>query len=502
MNRDGYTKSMWENIEFHSQKTALDHEIYDVLIVGAGITGLTLGLELQQRGKRCLIIEQKNIGFGTTGGTTAHINTFFDESYDNLISKFGEDKAQTIADHAVKVPDKIKNLVDRYNIECEYDECKFYLFSAEKKQDRQLEKIHEAHEQLDVPCKKVEEIPFEIDFRQAIEIDGQAQFHPLKYIKGLAEAFLAAGGKMVTETRITDHQAKEEYTEVQTKDGISYLGKNLVWATHIPPGLNRFSTLTAPYRSYALSAKLNHTPSVMAQAADLYDPYHYFRYHKSDNQYYLIVGGFDHKTGHEDDTEKPFEDLINYAKENFNIGEITSKWSSQFYAPVDGLPYIGQMPGEEHIYVATGYNGNGMTWGTLAGEIIADLIEGKENELGDIVSPSRIEISASAKEFVKENVDAVFYMIKDQFTAENKSSLEQLQPGEGKVINYDSQRVAVYKAEDGEIKLVSAVCPHMGCIVNFNNSEKTWDCPCHGSRFSTCGELLTGPSLTGLKTLE
>lgn len=500
MNRDGYNKSIWENVKFAPQNTAYELEIYDTVIVGAGITGLTLGLELQQRGQRCLILEQQNIGFGTTGGTTAHINTFFDESYDRLISKFGEDKAQTIADHAVKVPAKIKHLIQQNQIDCEFDECKFYLFSAEKKQDKQLEKILEAHEQLDVPSRSVDEIPFTVPFRKAIEIDGQAQFHPLKYIKGLAAAFVEKGGKIRTEARVVEHEAKEQYIQIACANA-THRGKNLVWATHIPPGMNRFSALTAPYRSYALAAKLATPPAQLAQAADLYEPYHYFRYHHAEDGYYLIVGGFDHKTGHEDDTEKPFEDLVNYATENFTFTEIVSKWSSQFYVPVDGLPYIGKMPGEENIFVATGYNGNGMTWSTLAGSILADVILGKENELGEIVSPDRIEVTASAKEFVKENADAVFHLIRDQFTADNKSVLEELLPGEGKVINYNSQRVAAYKTEKGNLELVSAVCPHMGCIVNFNNSEKTWDCPCHGSRFKTCGELITGPSLTGLKEI-
>lgn len=502
MNRDGINQSIWENEIFPHQNKDFNPKNFDTIIVGGGITGISLGLELQKRGRDCLILEQKNLGFGTTGGTTAFINNFFDESYDRMISSFGEDKAQTIADHALKVPEMVSRNIRDYNISCDYAECKFYLFSAEKKQDKQLEKILDAHQRLDIPTRTVTEIPFDIEFRTAIEIDGQAQFHPTKYISALAEAFESLGGVIITDTRYTKDHKEEGLIVVETENGESFTAKNLVYATHIPPGLNRFSSLCAPYRSYALAAKLNHVPVSMAQAADLYDPYHYFRYHQMDGEHYLIVGGFDHKTGHEDDTEKPFDDLVQYTEEHFHFGEIVSKWSAQFYVPVDGLPYIGKMPGEENIFVATGYNGNGMTWGTLAAEILSDVIDGKENELADIVSPNRIEMMASAKEFVKENVDAVFHLIKDQFTADKKTELDELQPGEGKVLEHESQKVAAYRSDSGELELVTAICPHMGCVVNFNNSEQTWDCPCHGSRFDTKGNLLTGPSLTGLKPIS
>lgn len=502
MNRDGHNQSIWEKEIFPAQNKIISPKNYDTIIVGAGLTGISLGLELQKRGRDCLILEQKNIGFGTTGGTTAFINNFFDESYDRIISSFGEDKAQTIADNAVKVPAMISRNIQEYNISCDYAESKFYLFSAEKKQDKQLEKILDAHQRLDVPTRSVTEIPFEIEFRSAIEIDGQAQFHPTKYINALVDAFKSLGGVIQTETQVTGDEKKDGLIIISTETGEIFTAKNLVWATHIPPGLNRFSTLCAPYRSYALAASLKEVPQNMAQAADLYDPYHYFRYQEIDGEHYLIVGGFDHKTGHEEDSEKSFEDLIHYTEENFHFGEIVSKWSAQFYVPVDGLPYIGKMPGEEQIFVATGYNGNGMTWGTLAAEILSDVIEGKENELADIVSPGRIELMASAHEFVKENVDAVFHLIKDQFTADKKTELDELKPGEGKVIEHESQKVAAFRDESGELELVTAICPHMGCVVNFNTSEKTWDCPCHGSRFDTKGNLLTGPSFTGLKPIS
>ncbi len=501
MKRDGHNESLWVNGLYIHENPPVQQGHFDVIIVGAGITGLTLATELQQRGRNCLVLEQKNIGFGTTGGTTAHINNFFDESYDRIISKFGEDRAQTIADNANRVSGIIKGNIDRYKIDCEYDECSFYLFSAEKKQDRQLDNIAKAHDALEIPTNEVAELPFDVPFRKVLRIEGQAQFHPLKYIAGLAKAFQELGGTLLTEYLVTQHVANEDGVEVQTSGGCKFTAEDLIWTTHIPPGMNRFNALCAPYRSYALAAKLQYEVTKFAQAADLYDPYHYMRYHKIGHDSYIIVGGFDHKTGHGDNTDQPMAELIKYTKEHFGVTEISATWSSQYYAPADGLPYIGKMPGDDHIYVATGYNGNGMTWGTLAGTVLADLIMGKDNELADIVSPSRVEIAASAREFVKENIDAVFHLVKDQFTSDKTAELDRIGKGEGQIIDYNGKKVAAFRDELGALTLLDAHCPHMGCVVNFNKTEKSWDCPCHGSRFDTYGAVLTVPAQEGLKQL-
>lgn len=498
MNRDGNRKSFWQDAqkEHHNAKPTVND--FETIIVGAGITGISLAIELQKRGQKCLVLEKNSIGFGTTGGTTAFINNFFDESYDSLISKFGEDKAQTVADHALQTVSIIKNHIERYGIDCDFEESSFYLFSAEKKQDKPLEKILEAHEKLNIETSATEEFPFDLIPRKVIEIKGQAQFHPLKYITALSDRFEADGGLLLTGTFVKGYERMNDTLKIETDDGEIFTAKHLVWATHIPPGNNRFNLLLAPYRSYALAAKIGYEPEGFPQAADIYDAYHYFRYHKKDGEYYLIVGGFDHKTGHEADSEQPFADLVQYTKHHFNITEISEQWSSQYYVPADGLPYIGKMPGEEHVYIATGYNGNGITWGTLASQVLADLIQNKDNELADIVSPSRIEIKASAASALKENSDAAFQMVKDQLLAGKSAELNEIANGEGKVIEFKGKKVAAYRNDEGNISFLSAVCPHMGCIVKFNTAEKSWDCPCHGSRFDLEGNVLNIPATTGL----
>ncbi|MBH1960738.1 MAG: FAD-dependent oxidoreductase [Flavobacteriia bacterium] len=502
MKRDGTNKSIWQNDSSFLQNTTEMPDTVDTIIVGAGLTGISLAYELQKRGQRCLVIEQHDIGSGTTGGTTAHINNFFDVSYDQLISRFGLDAATVVGENAGKVADRIAENIQECGISCDFDRCSFYLISTEEKHDKQLSDIFSAHQELGIPGRQVTEIPFTVPFREAIEIEGQAQFHPLRYITALAHEFEVRGGAILLNTRISSHQSSADSVEVFTEFGRKFTAKNLVWATHIPPGITRFSTMNAPYRSYALAAKLDSPPPKLAQGADLYDPYHYFRYHEIDGLWHLIIGGFDHKTGHEQDTERPFGALKAYAQDHFVFTEIVEQWSAQYYVPVDGLPYIGRMPGEDHVFIATGYNGNGMTWGTLAADIIADLIDGLENGLAETVSPSRLEFTASAREFVKENVDVVFHLIKDRFAADKKAELDSLENGEGKVIVFEGKNVAAYRDEQGAVKLLSAACPHMGCTVNFNTSEKTWDCPCHGSRFDTDGNLLTAPATENLKPIN
>ncbi|MCY0976917.1 FAD-dependent oxidoreductase [Chryseobacterium wangxinyae] len=505
MNRDGNTISFWQsttNVNQHQTAKANNPQHYDTIIVGAGITGVTLAKELQNRGQKCLIIEKANVGFGTTGGTTAHINNFFDSSYDEIISDFGEYGAKTLASAAKQTIKYIQSNIRKYHISCEYNECSSFVFSAEEKQNDMLEKMFDAHQLVGIDTVKVHSIPFTLPFENAIEIKGQAQFHPLRYINKLIKEFEREGGVILTATQVTDFENKDGKVKIFVNEDDYYTADNLVWATHIPPGNNRFSILLSPYRSYAVTAKLGNPVSHMAQAADLYDPYHYVRYHKSDDDYFIIVGGYDHMTGDEDDTEKHFADLLSYVDKNFKYRNITAKWSSQYYVPADGLAYIGQMPGERNIYISTGYNGNGMTFGSMASLIIPELMEGKITPLSNLLDPGRIKPIASARNVLTEVFNASAHFVKDKFSAEKIKDLDTIVAGEGRIIKHDGDTIAAYRDQKCELHLLSPVCPHTGCNVVWNPSEVTWDCPCHGSRFDIDGTLLNGPAMSDLKKID
>ena len=260
--------------------------------------------------------------------------------------------------------------------------------------------------------------------------------------------------------------------------------------------------LVAPYRSYVLAFTLKSGDYPQAQGADLCEPYHYYRTQEIEGKKYVIAGGEDHKTGHEENPEKRFENLENYVRKYFDIDEITHRWSSQFYTPADGLPFVGKSPGDEHIFWATGYDGNGMTFGTLSAMIITDLINKKENKYEELFAPSRLNVKAGFVDTLKESADAVFRLIKDKFTAEKIESLEEVKSGEGKTVSLDGKIMSVYRDQSGKLFGVSSFCTHMGGSVGWNDSEKSWDCPCHGARFDIEGKVLNGPATIDLEKID
>jgi len=491
--RDGKNISLWQ-----VSKRALANgisdasEIYDVLIIGGGITGLTTALDLQREGKKCMLAESHNLGFGTTGGTSAHLNTFLDATYPEIDSDFGKGVSSMLADASKRMIEKIKANIDELQIDADFEFKDGYLFSQNEEETRQLREILTSAQAAGTAVSESNENGLPIDFQHSLRFKEQAQFHPLKYIAGLADGFTKLGGKisegiMVTATELRDgiHHAVHDNGEIKAK--------NLVWATHIPPGINILSLRNAPYRSYVIAAELKDGNYPKCLSYDMQEPYHYFRSHELDGKNYLLVGGADHKTGH-DDPEQAFTDLEKYAREIFEITEIKFRWSSQYYVPVDGLPYIGQMPGmDDCTYVATGFNGNGMIFGSLSGEIITSLILKKEHALAKVLSPSRIKPVSGFSEFVKENADVAYHFIADRFGGAVLDTLNGLANGEGKIASFDGKKLALYKDSTGKVTALDPVCTHAGCIVGWNPSEKSWDCPCHGGRFATDGCVITGP---------
>jgi len=258
----------------------------------------------------------------------------------------------------------------------------------------------------------------------------------------------------------------------------------------------------APYRSYALAARLSDNEYPQHLAYDMKEPYHYFKTQKIDGKDYLILGGDDHKTGH-GDPDASFRSLENYLNEHYKVASVGFRWSAQYFVAADGLPYIGKLPGfDNDVYVATGFGGNGIILGSISAKIICDLILGIENKYADLFSPSRIKPVAGFTDFVKENADVAYHFIKDRFRAKDIDSLNDIEPDSGTIIEYQHHKLAVYKDAAGEIHALNPVCTHARCIVNWNNSEKSWDCPCHGARYDINGNVLNGPAVKGLEKVE
>ncbi|SDL38220.1 FAD-dependent oxidoreductase [Pedobacter antarcticus] len=504
--RDGQTESPWQSVVSSVSDAAYASTgtgIFDVIIVGAGITGLTTALLLQKAGKKCLILEAGKVGFGTTGGTSAHLNTFFDATYPEIESDFGKQAAKQVADSGKEAMAIIDALVKEYGIDCDLEYKDGYLFSENEKETVQLREILEASKRAGIAVAEVENNDVPVPFKLAIGFAHQGQFHPLKYINGLLKAFQQLGGTVIENCFVSAHKELDNGLELVAGEHTFQAG-HLIYATHLPPGITAFSFRCAPYRSYVLGLRLKdkaeNYPTGLAY--DMQEPYHYFRTHVVDGERLLIVGGEDHKTGH-DDPEQAFVNLEKYARQYYQVESVVYRWSSQYYVPVDGLPYIGRLGASKgNIYIATGFNGNGMIFGTISGKIISDQILGVENLYGDLYAPARLKPVAGFSEFVKENADVAWHFVADRFGTEDMDKLSELKNGEGKIAEFKGQKLAVYKDQKGKVTALSPVCTHAGCFVNFNTAEQSWDCPCHGGRFDTSGKVICGPPRTDLLRVD
>ncbi len=502
MNRDGARTSLWQanKTDYQPINRWDTTAVYDVLIIGGGITGLTTALLLQQEGKKCLVAEAQTLGFGTSGGTTSHLNTLVDASYPTIENNFGKQAAQGVASATAEAITLVETLTKKYQIESGFSQQNAWLYAQEEQEVEQLDEVYEASRRAGLLVEAADSIPVPVPFKKAYRFGGQGQVHASNYLLGLAKAFEKAGGVIVQHCLVQD-LTHDDPIRATTQTG-EIRSRQVIYATHQPPGISIFNFRLAPYRSYATAFTLkdDHYPSGLAY--DMKENYNYFRTQESDGQRYVIAGGFDHKTGHEDNTEHVFAELEAYQRMYFNVDTFAYKWSSQYYESVDGLPYIGSFPGQEGVYLGTGFGGNGVTYGTVTALILRDKLLGRQSPYEDIFSPARIKPVASFANFVKENADVVSMFIGKRFSYEKITELAELAPGEAKTVKWEGTPLALYKDEKGKAYALDPVCPHAKCIVNWNSGEKSWDCPCHGARYSVDGSLLTGPALTGLTRLE
>lgn len=502
MFRDGARKSIWQSEIKRFENLPNQDQLFDVVIVGGGITGISTAYRLQLTGLKCILLEANNLGFGTTGGTTAHLNDFFDTTYKEAISKFGLENAKLLAQAGKEAIQIVHNNVQRHEIECDFIYKNAHLFALDDQQVKELEDIVEGARKIGYEMNYVNEIDYPIPFKKAVVIPKQAQFHPIKYIKALAEAYEQAGGMIVENCMVETYD--EEENEVSLKTSLGDIKcKNVVYATHTPPGISLLHFTTAPYRSYAIAFTLNNDQYPTTLGYDLNEPYHYYRTQELDGQTYIIAGGEDHKTGHADDTGVCFSNLENYCRKYFDVKTVEYSWSSQYFEPADGMPSIGVAPSSSgRVFIATGYRGNGMTFGTIASAVLSDLITEASSPYEKLFNPKRFKPTAGFTSFVKENATVVKDLITDKINMERIQSLAEIKEGEAKVVKYEGRAYAIYAEQDGRLHVLKSTCPHAQCEVRWNNAELSWDCPCHGSRFNINGRILTGPATEGLERLD
>jgi glycine/D-amino acid oxidase-like deaminating enzyme/nitrite reductase/ring-hydroxylating ferredoxin subunit len=475
----------------------------DVVIVGAGIAGMTTAYLLAREGKRVVVLDDGPVAGGETCRTTAHLVNALDDRYYVLERHFGERGARLAAESHSAAIDKIEEIVGEEGIDCDFTRLDGYLFVPPGESTEQLgQELRAAHRAGLHDVEYVERVPYEpYDFGQALRFPRQGQFHILKYITGLTRAFERAGGRIFTRTHADEIKSLDaQNVRIKTSDGFTVSARAAVVATNTPVNdLVAIHTKQAPYRTYVIGARVPKGSVPQILLWDTPDPYHYIRIQSVEDYDVLIVGGEDHKTGQADDMDERWRCLEEWTRERFPMVEgVEFRWSGQVMEPVDGMGYIGRNPMDnENVFIATGDSGNGMTHGTIAGVLLTDLIQGRQNPWAEIYDPSRKPFDAPV-EYAKENLN-VAAQYTDLVTPGDVSSVEEIAAGEGAVLRRGLTKVAVYRDDAGALFERSAICAHLGCVVRWNTGEKSWDCPCHGSRYDPRdGHVVNGPAIKGL----
>ncbi|WP_373056754.1 FAD-dependent oxidoreductase [Zunongwangia sp. H14] len=472
----------------------------DVAIVGGGITGISTAQALAERGYKVAVLEAKSVGKGTTSHSTGNLYVIIDQLLSSLKSKYDKEVVKKVILSRWDALKKIEQNVEAFQIDCDFKKQPLFLFEDANSMKMLEEK------------KVAKEIEFEffeltktfpLDHDDGMRIEDQAQFNPLLYIQGLASAIEGENCKIYEQTIVRAIEEEEDRVLVHTPGAI-VSAQYAIHATHTPKGMEmQYHTALGPYREYGIAAKL-HSPDYPEGIfwGYYHDKKYSLRSYSRKGEQYLIAVGSPHKMGQAKDNKEHVEDLKNFIQKRFDISEFTHVWGGQNYKPADLLPYIGRKKTNSREFVATGFSTDGLVYGTLSALILADQIEGKFNPYEELYRAARHNPAKSAGKFIKENVNVAGEFIKDLVFKGDDEDLVGIPPGEAAVLTRNGEKLAVYKKEDGSLSILSALCTHMACRVHWNNVEKSWDCPCHGSRFNTTGEVIEGPAYIPLNKIE
>jgi glycine/D-amino acid oxidase-like deaminating enzyme/nitrite reductase/ring-hydroxylating ferredoxin subunit len=475
----------------------------DVCIVGAGIAGLSTAYLLVRGGTTVVVLDDGRIGGGMTERTTAHLSNALDRRYFEIERLHGEEGARLAAQSHSAAIDRIEAIVSEEHIDCGFERLDGYLFAPPGESTETLDRELKAARRAGLTdVAKTARAPLAtFDTGPSLRFPRQAQFHPLKYLNGLARAIEDHGGHIFNDAHVTGVKGGG-IARVEIGDEHVVTADAIVIATNTPINdLVAIHTKQAPYTSYVVGARISPGSVTKALYWDTADPYHYVRVHSGSNHYdWLIVGGEDHKSGQADDAEERHPRLEAWTKERFPMAErFEFRWSGQVMEPADGVAFIGRNPGDEpNVFVATGDSGMGMTHGTIAGIVLTDLILRRESPWTKLYDPSRKMLRAPF-EYAKENLNVAAQYLEDYLTGGDVDSVDDIALDQGAVVRRGLAKVAVYRDNSGALHECSAVCTHLGCVVSWNSVEKTWDCPCHGSRFDSVGRVIGGPAISDLR---
>lgn len=466
----------------------------DVAILGGGIAGLTTAIMLKKTGKKVAVIEASRIIKDITSTTTAKISAhaFF---YSTMLDNLGEEKTHLFAQANLKAVETVSNLISEYNIDCDFRRTPCYIYTESEEESGIYKSEVEIAPKLGLPISYVEDIPLPSKIKAGVVYQNQAEFHPRKYLLGLSKEISGEGSRIFENTRVLEVKEGNPY-EIVTDQG-SIRADNVVVATHFPI-----------YDPDSLYAQLKITRSyILAYYAKepfpegMYvclNPFHTYRSTPTEKGQLIIIAGEHQVVGTPIDTRECYNRLKKYTFDNWNVKSIEYHWSNQDNAAPDGLPIIGETS-KQGVYVATGFGGWGMTHATTAANLITDLITGKEDPLTDLFDPLRFKDAKPVVSSDDEKLEIAEKFQDNKISWPSDLEIPDLSPGEARVIEKDKEKFSVYMDEEDNIHCLQAICNHRGCTLVWNTAEKTWDCPCHGSRYNYKGQVAHGPALIDLK---
>ncbi len=470
----------------------------DVAIVGGGIVGLTAAEMLRRAGRSVAVLEARRVGQQVTGRSTAKVTSQHGLIYDRLIRDFGEDGARIYGEANEQAIGRIEEFVAELDLDCDLARASAYVYAATPAELPQIQREVEAALRLGLPAAYVDQLPLPFATAGGIRFDGQAQFQPYDYTLGLARS-VASAGRIFEHTRVTAIE-DDEPCVVRTEAGATVTAKDVIVATHIPIGkIGLFFAKAFPYAHPVIAARVNADRILDGMFISAGLPSHSVRFARHGGQNYVIAAGDSYKPGHTDEQSRAFADLDRFLQDAFGVTATEYRWTNEDFDAMDGVPFIGRSPGSGHQFVATGFNAWGITGGTVAGILLADLIAGQTNPWAELFNAGRAKPVAGGPSFLKENMHAAQHLMSERILKRRPDASGAIGPGEGAIIELDGKQVAVHRDTEGRLHAVSAICTHLGCVVGWNGVDRTWDCSCHGSRFGLDGSVIHGPAVSPLE---
>lgn len=496
------TDSLWKAHGQSMNLPALQQDaVCDVAIIGGGITGISIADALCREGIKVLVLEARKICGGTTSHSTGNLYETIDSNLSDLKQKWDIDVVKQVLASRRAAVDRIEANISAHSIDCDFERAPWNFYAAVDEAVKTIDKEFETGTEVGLALERsgLGGAPF--NAKTSITLPNQAQFNPMRYGQGLARA-VAERCPVYENTRVVEIEEDGDTYTLTTPHG-RVRANYVVHATHTPKGFMPLQTMLGPYREYGIACKLTGANLPTGIYWGLFEGEEVFssRRYERDGQSYLVVVGQPHKVGQVDNNHDKIATLEWFAREHFAVEEITYRWGGQHYRPADLIPYIGRKSHNSNILVATGFSTDGLTWGTIASTIITDQIVGRHNPYSETFSPSRVTPVKSAPRFLKENLNVAKQYLKNLPGTGDMSRFSDVETGMGKIVEEDGKKLAVSRAEDGRLRVCSAVCTHLGCIVSWNDAEATWDCPCHGSRFACDGSVIEGPALEPLEAI-